>query len=182
MYKYFKRSADFLFSFTLLIFLWWLIILLIILATIDTKSFGFFKQKRIGQYKKPFNIYKIKTYQKNHSISNFGAILRQSKLDELPQLLNVFWGTMSFVGPRPDVPGFADVLKGHDSSILSVKPGITGPASIVFRNEEQLLKQQKDPDRYNKETVWPKKVELNVKYVEELSFKKDIYYLVKTIF
>ncbi len=87
---------------------------------------------------------------------------------------------MSFVGPRPDILGFADVLMGDDAIILSVKPGVTGPATLYFKREEQLLASQSNPEAYNRDVIWPKKVEFNVKYVQELSFKKDMYYLVKT--
>ncbi|WP_034060354.1 sugar transferase [Lacinutrix jangbogonensis] len=158
----------------------WLILLLIVIASIDTKSLGLFTQTRIGYLKKEFIIYKIKTYQKNQTISKIGSFLRRSKLDELPQIFNVFLGDMSFVGPRPDILGFADVLMGDDAIILSVKPGVTGPATLYFKREEQLLASQSNPEAYNRDVIWPKKVEFNVKYVQELSFKKDMYYLVKT--
>lgn len=120
-----------------------------------------------------------------HIVSNqpsvFGDFLRKSKLDELPQLYNVFLGDMSFVGPRPDLIGFADALEGEDRLILEVKPGITGPASLYFLNEQRLLDQVENAEKYNKEVIWPKKVELNLAYVKNYSFRKDIYYLLKTI-
>ena len=147
----------------------WLIIVLILLAAIDTKSSGIFKQKRIGQYGKPFTIFKIKTIRvkeiKTKSISTFGAFLRKSKLDELPQLLNILLSDMSFVGPRPDISGFADNLKGEDKFILSVKPGLTGPASLYFKNEEFILSKQERPDQYNINEIWPLKIKLNKEYV-----------------
>ena len=114
-------------------------------------------------------------------ITRLGKFLRKYKLDELPQLFNVLKGEMSFVGPRPDVKGFADKLEGNDSIILSVKPGITGPATLFFKNEELLLAKQQNIEEYNKTVIWPKKVELNRLYVENYSFKKDIYYIFKTI-
>ncbi|AUC74753.1 sugar transferase [Olleya sp. Bg11-27] len=179
-YKYFKRFNDFLFAIILLVLFSWFILILIIIASLDTRSLGIFTQSRIGYLKKPFIIYKIKTFQDNHTISKIGAFLRQYKLDESPQLFNVLIGHMSFVGPRPDISGFADTLKSEESIILTVKPGVTGPATLYFRKEEKLLAKQNNPEDYNTSVIWPKKVELNIKYVKELSFKKDIYYLVKT--
>lgn len=181
-YKGFKSVCDFLFSALFLIFFSWLILVLVLVASIDTKSFGVFTQTRVGYKKRLFSIYKIKTYQSNRSISKTGYFLRRTKLDELPQLFNVFFGQMSFVGPRPDVLGFADTLIGDEAIILSVKPGITGPATIYFKNEEQLLAKKTNPEVYNRSVLWPKKVELNVKYVQELSFNKDMYYLVITFY
>ena len=175
-----KSILDFLVALMFLLFLWWLLLILIILASIDTTSFGVFFQERIGYKKEKFIIYKIKTYRKNNTVSWFGKLLRKSKLDETPQIINILKGEMSFVGPRPDITGFADNLEGEAAIVLTVKPGVTGPASILFKNEEYLLQHQKDTEAYNKEVIWPKKVELNIKYVKELSFKNDIYYLIKT--
>ena len=114
-------------------------------------------------------------------ITRVGRILRSTKVDELPQLLNVLLGHMSIVGPRPDVPGFADRLSGDDRIVLSIRPGITGPATLEFRNEEELLSSQSDPERYNREVIWPKKVELNREYVANYSFWKDFGYIWRTI-
>ncbi|TYC15664.1 sugar transferase [Bizionia gelidisalsuginis] len=181
-YKHIKRVADVFSATLLLVILWWCIVVLIIIASIDTKSYGVFKQTRVGRFKLKFTIFKIKTVQNNGEISKIGAFLRRSKLDELPQLLNIIIGEMSCVGPRPDVPGFADELIGEEEIILNVRPGITGPATVYFRNEEALLAKQQDPRQYNATVIWPKKIELNIKYVHELSFRKDIYYLVNTFF
>lgn len=179
-YKCLKRFCDFAVSLILLILFSWFLLILVLVASLDTRSLGVFVQSRIGYRNKSFIIYKLKTYRSNQSISKIGAFLRRYKLDELPQLFNVLIGDMSFVGPRPDVSGFADTLQGGDAIILSVKPGITGPATIYFRNEEVLLAKQGNPEFYNKNIIWPIKVALNTKYVKEMSFKKDIYYLVKT--
>ena len=130
-----------------------------------------FKQQRVGQYGKLFIMYKFRTMTVGHSgssvsvagenrITPFGAKLRKYKLDELPELWNVLIGDMSFVGPRPDVPGYADKLAGEDRKILLLKPGITGPASIKYRNEEELLAQQIDPIKYNDEVIFPDKVKI----------------------
>src|SRR5271157_123665 len=114
-------------------------------------------------------------------ITAAGRFLRQYKLDELPQLWNVLFGAMSFVGPRPDVQGYADKLEGDSRRILTLRPGITGPASLYFRDEERELAQSKDPKQYNDTVLWPKKVELNLDYLEHWSFWKDIGYILVTL-
>lgn len=181
--KIIKRIVDLFLSLFLIISLFWLIIVLILLSAIDTKSLGIFMQKRIGQYGKPFIIFKIKTIRdnQNKTISNYGAFLRKSKLDELPQLLNILLSQMSFVGPRPDISGFADKLEGEDRIILTVKPGLTGPASLYFKNEEFILSKQESPDQYNINEIWPLKIKLNKEYVENYSLIKDFFYLLKTV-
>jgi len=191
--KILKRIFDFVLSFVGVIIFFWLIIILALIAMFNTKSFGFYTQKRVGYQGKIFWIYKIRTMKSNKSILTtvttahdkritiYGKFLRKYKLDELPQLINVLFGNMSFVGPRPDVPGFADQLQGEDKVILSIKPGITGPASIFFRNEEVLLGNQGNPEKYNLEVIWPKKVLINRRYIKEYSFGKDLYYIVQTL-
>jgi lipopolysaccharide/colanic/teichoic acid biosynthesis glycosyltransferase len=114
-------------------------------------------------------------------ITRVGNFLRRFKLDELPQLINVFVGDMSFVGPRPDVVGFADRLKGEDRIILNVRPGITGPATLKYRDEEKILARQEDPDKYNEEVIFPDKVRINREYVKNYGFWKDIGYIIETI-
>jgi len=163
-----------------------------IVASIDTRSNGFFCQKRIGKNGDSFTLYKIRTMHQNLNtlnhvtvasdprISNIGAFLRKLKIDELPQLFNVLVGQMSFVGPRPDVDGYANKLKGADRLILSVRPGITGPASIKYRNEELILQEKDDPKKYNDEVIWPDKVKINISYVKNWSFYKDLIYILKT--
>lgn len=166
------------------------IILLIFAARYSTGLPGLFRQERIGREGIPFVMYKIRTLRgmQPHSATEiaeqetaFGGWLRRTKLDELPQLFNVLTGDMSLVGPRPDVPGYADRLEGEDRIILSVRPGITGPATLKYRNEEKLLRQQKDPERYNDTVIWPDKVKINKAYVRNLSFRKDLVYLYKSI-
>ena len=107
-------------------------------------------------------------------ITPLGAVLRKYKLDELPELWNVLIGDMSLVGPRPDVPGYADRLEGEDRRMLLLKPGITGPASLKYRNEEELLAEQENPQRYNDEVLFPDKVRINIEYLDNWSFGKDI--------
>ena len=142
-----------------------------------------FKQIRIGYKGIPFTIYKFRTYTKDGSKPTFfGAILRKTKLDELPQLYNLLKGDMVLVGPRPDVPGYADRLEGADAIILEVKPGITGLASLKYRNEELLLERQVDSQRYNDEVIWPDKVRINKWYVYHRSVLMDVKIIFYTLF
>ena len=169
------------------------IIVLITIATIYFQKIGLFRQERIGRHGIPFFIYKIRTMKEGEietsfvlendpRVSGFGKFLRRTKLDEIPQLWNVLKGEMSFVGPRPDVPGYADRLEGEDRIILSVRPGITGPATLKYRDEERILASQKDPQKYNDEVIWPDKLEINKQYMRNWSFSKDLEILWKTIF
>lgn len=114
-------------------------------------------------------------------ITPLGAKLRKYKLDELPELWNVLIGDMSFVGPRPDVPGYADMLEGNDRLILNLRPGITGPASLKYRNEEEVLAQVDDPQRYNDEVIYPDKVRINLDYYYHHSLLGDIKLIIQTI-
>ena len=141
-----------------------------------------FKQIRIGKNGVPFTIYKLRTIPEGATIPNaWGAFLRKSKLDELPQLLNVLKGEMTLVGPRPDVPGYADLLQGDDRIILTLKPGITGLASLKYRNEEQLLAQQPHPQHYNDEVIWPDKVRINKWYASNRTFLIDLQIIFYTL-
>lgn len=152
-----------------------------------------FRQKRIGLQGKIFTMYKFRSMTVGHNgssisiagesrITSLGAKLRKYKLDELPELWNVLIGDMSFVGPRPDVPGYADLLSGTDRDILKLRPGITGPASLKYRNEEELLARQANPVRYNNEVIFPDKVRINLYYLNHYSFLKDIQMIFCTIF
>lgn len=178
-----KRLFDLLLALLVLLFCGGLLLVALVLASIDTRSFGLFLQKRIGQAGRPFIIFKIKTLNDTtQQVSALGRFFRNSKIDELPQLFNILNGSMSFVGPRPDVPGYADLLTGTDRIILAVKPGVTGLASLKYRNEETLLKQQKNPLHYNDTVIWPDKVRLNVWYVKHQSFALDFKILWYTFF
>ncbi len=171
-------------------------VLLVIAVLIRIKSPGapvIFKQKRVGQHGKPFTMYKFRTMTPGHGgssisvkgesrITPLGAFLRKYKLDELPELWNVLIGDMSFVGPRPDVPGYADKLEGEDRKILRLKPGITGPASLKYANEEELLAQQEDPVCYNDEVIYPDKVRINREYLKNRSFWGDLRWIWRTVF
>jgi len=189
-----KRIFDVFFS-TLVLFCFSpIIILAIIVASIDTKAWGIFSQIRVGRHGKLFRIYKVRTMRINPliqtnvttrndpRITKIGCFLRKMKIDELPQLLNVFLGHMSLVGPRPDVPGFLDCLTGEDKVLLTIRPGITGPATLRYRDEELVLQRQNNPGQYNREVIFPEKVRINKEYIRTYRFGKDLYYIWKTIF
>ena len=167
-----------------LYFFFGICITILLITAIDTKSNGFFLQERIGQYGKKFAIYKLRTlHSQTHHLSCWGKFLRNYKIDELPQLLNIIKGEMTLVGPRPDVPGYADLLEGADREILQLKPGITGLASLKYRNEETLLASMPNPQEYNDTIIWPDKVRLNLLYLKNKSFWLDIkicYYTFNT--
>lgn len=191
--RFIKRSFDFVVSSIGLILTGWIIVLAYIGASFDTRKSGFFTQTRIGKHGKPFTVIKIRTMRHIPSIDTtvttthdpritpLGRFFRKTKIDELPQLINVFLGHMSLVGPRPDVPGFADKLSDNDRIILSIRPGITGPATLKYKNEEEILARQAEPEKYNREVIFPDKVRLNREYVENYSFGKDIKYIFQTI-
>ena len=122
------------------------------------------------------------TLKNDHRITGFGRFMRDYKLDELPQLFNVFIGDMSLVGPRPDVSGYADKLTGEDRVILEVKPGITGPATLKYKNEEAILVAQENPKQFNDQIIWKDKIIINRNYIENWSFIGDIRIIIKTFF
>lgn len=170
-------------------------VLLVVAVLVKFKMPGgpvIFKHQRVGRYGKLFTMYKFRTMQVEHGgssvsvagesrITPLGAKLRRYKLDELPELWNVLIGDMSFVGPRPDVPGYADALQGEDREILNLRPGITGPASLKYRNEEEVLAQQANPQQYNDEVIYPDKVRINLYYLRHYSFVKDLQMIVCTV-
>ena len=188
-----KRIFDIVLSIVGIFLTWWVMLLACVVASIETQSIGLFVQKRIGKDAKEFFLFKIKTMKKIYGIdttvttqndkriSKSGVFFRKAKIDELPQLFNVLFGSMSFVGPRPDVAGFADNLEGEDRIILSVRPGITGPASLAYKHEESLLAKQENPEQYNRNIIWPDKIRMNKEYVQKWSLKKDIMYIIKTV-
>ncbi|MDY3317560.1 sugar transferase [Riemerella anatipestifer] len=165
----------------IIVFIFPLLLLLLILVSVDTFSYGLFVQDRVGQYGRIFRIYKFKTIRPvSRKISSIGAFLRKTKLDELPQLFNILKGEMSFIGPRPDVSGYYDSLKGEDRKLLILKPGLLSEATLEYRNEEYLLNQKENPLKYNDEIIFPHKIKLNLEYLERVSFKEDIRILLKT--
>lgn len=189
-----KRIFDIFFSFIGLILLIPVFLFVIILIKIKMSDGPvFFIQKRVGKNGKLFNIIKFRTMSVSHSgssvsvkgesrITPLGAKLRKYKIDELPELWNVLIGNMSFVGPRPDVPGYADILEGEDRKILKLKPGITCEASLKYANEEEILSEQSDPVKYNNEVIFPDKVKINLDYYYKNNLLIDIKIILKTIF
>ena len=169
-------------------------VLVIVACLIKTQMPGsiFFIQQRVGKNGRLFKCHKFRSMTTGHNgssisvagesrITPLGAKLRKYKLDELPELWDVFIGNMSFVGPRPDVPGYADKLQGKDRIILALRPGITGPATLKYRNEEELLAMVNDPIKYNDEVIYPDKVRINRYYAEHYSFIKDLQMICCTI-
>ena len=191
--QFIKRVFDLILSLSGIILTWWIMLIAWLVASLETKSNGLFMQNRIGKDAKPFDIFKIKTMRsiegkkstvttsRDVRITKSGKFFRRWKIDELPQLFNVLLGDMSFVGPRPDVPGYADKLEGDDRKILNLRPGITGSATVKYKDEEKILAQQIDSERYNREVIWPDKVKINLVYIQTWSLKKDIIYIIRSI-
>ncbi len=188
-----KRAFDIALSAIGITLTWWIILFAIVIASIETRSFGLFIQKRVGLGGRLFSVFKIKTMKQiigidttittsnDMRITKSGKLFRDTKIDELPQLFNVLLGSMSFVGPRPDVEGYADRLEGEDREILAIRPGITGPASIKYKDEEAILAKQANPKEYNDKVIWVDKVKINRDYIRTWSLKNDIKYIIKTI-
>ena len=175
-----------------LLFLWPILLVVAILIKKQMPGPVFFVQQRVGKDGKLFPCHKFRTMTIGHNgtsisiagesrITPLGAKLRRYKLDELPELWDVLIGNMSFVGPRPDVPGYADKLQGENRIILTLRPGITGPATLKYRNEEDLLATKVNPIQYNNEVIYPDKVRINRYYAEHYSFMDDIRIIFCTI-
>ena len=188
-----KRTFDILLSVFAIFLLFPFFLLVSFLIVIDSGFPIFFLQKRIGRGAKEFNIIKFRTMKTNNEnitvtvsddirITRIGKYLRKTKIDELPEILNVLFGQMSFVGPRPDVKGYADKLKGANRKILALRPGITGPASLKYYNEEYILSQKSNPKKYNDEVIFPDKVKINMHYFHNRSFFLDLKIIFATIF
>ena len=164
-----------------------------ILIRATSRGPALFRQARVGREGKLFTVRKFRTMSTGHGdpspvtvrgdsrITGVGRVLRRFKLDEYPQLWNVLVGEMSLVGPRPDVPGYCDKLEGEARRILDLRPGITGPATIKYADEEEILAAQTDPVRYNDEVIFPDKVRLNLEYLENMTFRGDLGWIWKTI-
>ena len=177
-----KRIFDFCVALVSLMVLFPLLIIVWFIAYLDTNSSGVFTQDRIGQYGKSFVIYKLRSmHMKSGKISKWGAFVRRSKLDEFPQLFNVLIGTMSLVGPRPDVSGYYDKLIGEDRRILELKPGLTSAAAIKYVNEEELLAHKSNPLHYNDTVIFPDKVRMNLAYYNHHSFFGDLQIIWQTV-
>lgn len=180
-----KRLFDFLFSGLILFLFFWLLVLGWLLAIIDTRTSGIFSQDRIGQYGKRFRIYKLRTIQVSENlqelqVSKIGRLLRNNKIDELPQLINVLKGEMSIVGPRPDIAGYYDTLKGENRKILELKPGLTSLASLKYYNEDVLLKKNVNLLNYNDEVLFQDKIKMNLEYYYKRNFYSDLKIIIKT--
>lgn len=191
-----KWLFDRLVSLIGMICLCWLYVIVAILIKVKMPGGPvLFCQKRVGRGGKLFTVHKFRSMTARRETDAFtgvaaaetaritplGEKLRRYKLDELPELWDVFIGNMSFVGPRPDVPGYADKLQGEDRNILKLRPGITGPASLKYRDEEELLASVEDPIRYNDEVIYPDKVRLNLYYYNHYSFWTDIKMIFATV-
>ena len=189
-----KRIFDFIFAIFSLIIFFPVFILISIIIKISSRGPIFFIQERVGKHAEIFNMIKFRTMYINQNtistitvrgdvrVTKFGVFLRKYKLDELPELINVLIGNMSVVGPRPDVAGYADKLIGEDRKILRLRPGITGPASIKYANEEDILLLQNDPKAYNDNILYPDKVKINLDYYYNNNICLDIKIIFLTVF
>lgn len=190
-----KRLFDIVFSFLGLIFLSWLFIIIALAVGLTSKGGVFYKQKRVGRYNKDFVLYKFRSMKvdsdkkslitignRDSRITSVGYFIRKYKLDELPQLLNVFKGDMSFVGPRPEVRYYVDMYTDDQKKVLDFRPGITDPASIAYRNENELLSTKDNPKEYYIQVVMPDKIRINLQYQAKRTFFSDIKIIFLTIF
>jgi lipopolysaccharide/colanic/teichoic acid biosynthesis glycosyltransferase len=189
-----KRLLDFGAALVGLLLTGWIIALAALVARFETGEPGLFVQARIGRHGRSFDVYKVRTMRSvagaattvttrnDPRITKSGRFFRRTRIDELPQLFNVLIGDMSLVGPRPDVAGFADRLEGVNRAILSLRPGITGPATLAWRDEETLLAAADDPEAYNRDVVFPDKVRINLDYIRHYSLGGDIRYIFRTLF
>lgn len=188
-----KRTFDIFFSLLGLVILSPVFLLITLLILFQMSQPVLFKQMRTGRYGKPFKIYKFRTMHVNHNgnsisvknekrITHLGAKLRKYKMDELPELWNILKGDMSFVGPRPEVNEYTNKLNANEKLILNLRPGLTGPASIKYVDEEEILASVPNPQKYNDEVIWPDKVKINLDYYYNRNFWTDILLIAKTIF
>ena len=189
-----KRAMDIVVSAAALCVLWPVLALIALAIVVDDPGPVFYRQVRVGRGGRPFRIFKFRTMVvdadrkglsitvgRDSRITRVGAFLRKTKLDELAQLLNVLAGQMSFVGPRPEVPRYVELYTPYQRQVLLVRPGITDYASIAYRNENDLLAGADDPERMYIETIMPDKIELNMKYLREISPLTDVRLILKTI-
>jgi len=189
-----KRLIDLLFAVLGLIFLSPLFLLLSVIIAAGSKGGAFYFQQRVGRDNKDFSLIKFRTMKveaekaglltvgdNDNRITKSGLWLRKYKLDELPQLLNIVWGEMSFVGPRPEVRKYVDLYNYGQMKVLSVKPGLTDYASLKYFNENEILATYNDPQKAYVEIIMPEKLALNLQYIKEQSFFTDLDILLKTI-
>lgn len=189
-----KRFFDILFSFIGLIVIFPILLIISLIIIFTSEGGIFYRQVRVGKNNKDFRIYKFRTMYVNSDkfglltvggrdarITKIGYHLRKYKLDELPQLINVLLGEMSFVGPRPEVRKYVDMYNAKQLKVLSVRPGITDLASIAFRNENEILSKQSNSEQYYIEEIMPEKIRINLKYISEKKMFSDFGVLLKTI-
>lgn len=189
-----KRCFDIIVSLLGIIILSPVFIIVSIAIKLDSKGDVFFLQKRVGRYGKEFNIYKFRTMVtdaeklgkqitvgKDNRITKVGASLRKFKIDELPQLFNVFKGDMSLVGPRPEVPKYVELYNEEQKRVLSVRPGITDIASLRYKDENDILGEVENPEEYYIKVIMKDKLDLNLEYIEKSNLFFDIYLILKTI-
>ena len=189
-----KRAMDIAISGCALLVIWPVLLLIALAIKIDDPGPVFYRQVRVGKDGKEFRIYKFRTMivdadkkglaitvGRDNRITRMGRLLRKTKLDELAQLINVFTGEMSFVGPRPEVPKYVNMYTPYQRQVLLVRPGITDYASIAYRNENDMLEGADDPERMYIDVIMPDKIELNMKYLREISPLADIRLIFSTI-
>ena len=190
-----KRIFDIFFAFIGIVFLTPFFLIISLLIIIDSKGGILYKQERIGCHGSMFKVFKFRTMRpdsfskgaltvgsRDPRITNIGYYLRKYKLDELPQLFNVLFGDMSFVGPRPEVKKYTDLYNEEQKKVLSVRPGITDYASIKFRNENDLLSESDEPERLYIDEIMPEKLALNMKYINDNNIFKDIKIIFDTFY
>lgn len=186
-----KRIIDAAIALIALVLLSPLLLLVSILIKISMPGPVLFTQTRIGQHAKPFTIWKFRSMKLNNSkvsitlssdtrVTPLGRFIRKTKIDELPQLWNILRGDMSIVGPRPDVPGYYDTLQGENCQIWMLRPGLTGLDSMCYPDEQIILDQQAEPERFYDEQLWPDKVRLNLLYARNTNILLDIHILLNT--
>lgn len=188
-----KRAFDFIWSLLGLLLFSPLFIVVAILIKLNSKGPVFFKQTRVGEGEKDFKIYKFRTMflnsdkrglltvgDKDNRVTQIGYYLRKFKLDELPQLINVLKGEMSFVGPRPEVRKYVQFYSESQRKVLTVKPGITDIASIEYRNENQILSTKTNPEDFYINEIMPKKININLDYIARRNFFSDLRVIFKT--
>ena len=191
---FFKRLFDIVVSFLILLILSPVMLVLAIAIKLDSKGPVFYRQIRVGRYNKDFKIFKFRTMvqdadkkglaitlNEDPRITRVGRLIRKCRLDEVSQLLNVLGGSMSFVGPRPEVRRYVEAYSPEGMATLLVRPGVTAPSSIVFKDEDKILNSGGDPEQIYVEQILPEKTRLNLEYVARLSFWKDIKIMFQTL-
>lgn len=190
-----KRFFDFLFSVFFLIVLSPLLLTLGLIVSLGSKGGMFYKQTRVGRHNKDFGLYKFRTMYKDSDkkglltvggrdprVTKTGYFLRKYKLDELPQLINILKGEMSFIGPRPEVRKYVQLYTDEQMQVLNVRPGLTDWASIEYSNENEILEKQENPEQYYIDVIMPHKLELNRKYVKRNNIFIDLWIALNTCF